>query len=103
MYFPFSPDTDVYLIYLIAHAVFKTPSAAMRAVEKLHAHIFKGSLLSVALKKRVDSVTKPGKVAKPGDHAVAPSRASRLIVRNLPWDVSLIFSIYRLYISNVPT
>ena len=78
------------MICYTAHAVFKTPSAAMRAVEKLHAHIFKGSLLSVALKKRVDSVTKP-KVSKSAENGavstVAPSRASRLIVRNLPWDV----------------
>lgn len=64
---------------------------------KLHAHVFKGALLSVTLKKRRDglakTVTKSPKT-KAADSAVktetipAPSRANRLIVRNLPFDIT---------------
>ena len=75
---------------------------------KLHAHVFKGALLSVTLKKRLDAVAKPPRrpAAPPTSTATpttaaplaasvagrpagpAPSRASRLIVRNLPFDVT---------------
>lgn len=55
-----------------AEILFLTPSAAQEAISHLHAHIFKGSLMSLVLKKRLES---------------APSKASRLIVRNLPWNV----------------
>src|SRR6201999_3274954 len=44
-----------------------------------------GALLSVTLKKRLDSVAKPTAVKK-GVHT--PSRSSRLIVRNLPFDAT---------------
>lgn len=83
----------VRLIIYLAHALFDTPANATRAVEKLHAHIFKGSLLSVTLKKRVESLAKSTKVdAKAGEKPMhgsvpAPSQGNRLIVRNLPWDV----------------
>jgi nucleolar protein 4 len=56
-----------------AHVVFSTPPQAQFAVEHLHAHIFKGALLNVLLKKRLE---------KP------PNRSSRLIIRNLPWNVT---------------
>ncbi|TDL20274.1 RNA-binding domain-containing protein [Rickenella mellea] len=71
----------------VAHALFKTPAAASRAVEKLHAHVFKGSLLSVTLKKRVETLVKPAREAK-SVSAAAPSRSSRLIIRNLPWNIT---------------
>ena len=60
-------------------------------MDKLHAHVFKGSLLSVVLKKRVESVAKVKPVTSDGRTAttvITPSRSSRLIIRNLPWDVS---------------
>lgn len=88
------------LIITPAHVLFSTPAAAQEAVTKLHAHVFKGSLLSVTLKKRLDGLAKaPKKVvvsdpssSKSVDSAArkgpAPSRASRLIVRNLPWDIT---------------
>ncbi|KAL1745881.1 hypothetical protein HDZ31DRAFT_35426 [Schizophyllum fasciatum] len=70
-----------------AHALFKNAASATNAVSKLHAHVFKGALLSVTLKKRLDSLL--AKPAKPGkEHPAAPSHASRLIVRNLPFDIT---------------
>lgn len=62
----------------IAHVLFSTPATAQNAVLRLHAHVFKGSLLSVVLKKRLDTLFKS---------SGTPSRSSRLIVRNLPWNV----------------
>lgn len=56
--------------------------------------MFKGALLSVALKKRLDGATKPSAIAATASTSSAskpvgtPSRASRLIVRNLPWGIS---------------
>nr|GAT55499.1 ribosome biogenesis [Mycena chlorophos] len=70
----------------LAHVLFSTPADALSAVSKLHAHVFKGSLLSVTLKRRQDALSKP--LAKPGKKAKAagaPSHASRLIVRNIPF------------------
>lgn len=52
-------------------------------MNKLHAHIFKGALLSVTLKKRLDGSAKQTQASDP-----IPSRASRLIVRNLPFDIT---------------
>ncbi|KAJ6500383.1 hypothetical protein C8R45DRAFT_1210184 [Mycena sanguinolenta] len=70
-----------------SHVLFTSPNDAQNAVGKLHAHVFKGSLLSVTLKKRLDTLAKP--VAKPGKAAAktvaTPSHASRLIVRNIPF------------------
>ncbi|GJE98227.1 RNA-binding domain-containing protein [Phanerochaete sordida] len=79
-----------------AHVLFSTPAAAQEAVSKLHAHVFKGALLSVTLKKRLEGLAKaPKKVAtkdpsssKAPAKVPAPSRASRLIVRNLPFDIT---------------
>ncbi|KIJ52673.1 hypothetical protein M422DRAFT_223344 [Sphaerobolus stellatus SS14] len=62
-----------------AEVVFLTPANAMNAVSRLHAHVFKGSLISVVLKKRLESL------AKSSGH---PSRGNRLIVRNLPWNAT---------------
>jgi nucleolar protein 4 len=56
-----------------AHVLFKTPSDAQHAIERLNAHVFKGSVLGATLKKRLEK---------------RPNRASRLIVRNLPWDAT---------------
>ncbi|KAL1679801.1 hypothetical protein EV122DRAFT_289395 [Schizophyllum commune] len=79
-------------------ALFKTPAAATNAVTKLHAHVFKGALLSVTLKKRLESLlSKPAKAKtatsdakdKPSaSTSTAPTHASRLIVRNLPFDIT---------------
>ncbi|KAI0659162.1 hypothetical protein C8Q70DRAFT_933900 [Cubamyces menziesii] len=77
-----------------AHALFETPAAANEAVNKLHAHVFKGSLLSATLKKRLDGLAKAAKKAKPSAKSSqpklgpAPNRNSRLIVRNLPFDIT---------------
>ncbi|CDO75284.1 hypothetical protein BN946_scf184334.g2 [Trametes cinnabarina] len=73
-----------------AHALFDTPANANEAVNKLHAHVFKGSLLSATLKKRLDGLAKAAK-AKPSTQAKtgpAPNRNSRLIVRNLPFNIT---------------
>ena len=83
----------------LAYALFSDPQTAQDAVKKLHAHIFKGSIISVTLKKRADSFQKPvtststyasssSSPAKSGTtQKLAPSRASRLIIRNLPFDI----------------
>ncbi|KAI0795052.1 hypothetical protein C8Q75DRAFT_873532 [Abortiporus biennis] len=86
-----------------AHVLFTNPSTAQEAVNKLHAHVFKGSLLSVTLKKRLDGLAKASQqktsskrtvIAQASSsattvpHGAAPSRANRLIVRNLPWDIT---------------
>jgi nucleolar protein 4 len=76
-------DFDL-IIFHIAHAIFTTPAHAMKATEKLHAHTFKSSVLSVILKKRLDNLFK----SKLQETATkTPSRSSRVIVRNLPWNV----------------
>ncbi|KAF8515688.1 hypothetical protein BU17DRAFT_76796 [Hysterangium stoloniferum] len=62
-----------------AEVLFSTPATAQEAVSRLHAHVFKSALLSVVLKKRLESLAKSS-----GN----PSRASRLIVRNLPWNTT---------------
>ena len=64
-----------------AHVLFSSPATAQDAVNKLHAHVFKGALLSVTLKKRLDSAAKQYHASTP-----TPSHANRLIVRNLPFD-----------------
>ncbi|KAI9465856.1 hypothetical protein BJY52DRAFT_1220576 [Lactarius psammicola] len=66
-----------------AHVIFSSPSTAQAAVSRLHAHVFKGALLSVTLKKRLDDSAKQRPTSAP-----VPSRASRLIVRNLPFDIT---------------
>lgn len=76
-----------------AHVLFTNPKTAQEAVSKLHAHVFKGALLSVTLKKRLDGLAKPTKGKTPKASAKekdvpAPSRANRLIVRNLPFDIT---------------
>ncbi|KII85518.1 hypothetical protein PLICRDRAFT_668352 [Plicaturopsis crispa FD-325 SS-3] len=76
----------------IAHALFDTANHAQEAVNKLHAHVFKGCLLSVALKKRLDGLSKaprqPAESTSATSKKAAPNRASRLIVRNIPWNIS---------------
>jgi nucleolar protein 4 len=52
-------------------------------VTKLHAHVYKGAMLSAVLKKRADASGPVAAAAKP---QAAANRGSRLIVRNLPWD-----------------
>ncbi|KAA1472755.1 hypothetical protein DENSPDRAFT_801527 [Dentipellis sp. KUC8613] len=72
-----------------AQVLFDTPAHAQEAVTKLHAHVYKGSLLSVSLKKRLDTVAKAPRAAKTTKvTGPAPSRGSRLIVRNLPFDIT---------------
>ncbi|KAI5117932.1 hypothetical protein M0805_009440 [Coniferiporia weirii] len=71
-----------------AHVLFSSPAAAARAVEKLHAHVFKGAILSVTLKKRLETLSK-GPARKDGANSIsAPNNASRLIVRNVPWNIT---------------
>ncbi|KAJ9476650.1 Nucleolar protein 4 [Pseudozyma hubeiensis] len=94
----------------VAHVIFRTPNHAMIAVEKLHAHIFKGVQVSAILKKRADNAAKiaahmrPETLAKrekmrqdieknsgKGTMPVLLSeidKSSRLILRNLPFDVN---------------
>ncbi|CUA69871.1 Nucleolar protein 4 [Rhizoctonia solani] len=60
---------------------FSSAAEALAAVSKLHNHIFKGSRLSATIKKRVDKLLT-------GRKSGAPSRSSRLIIRNLPWHVT---------------
>lgn len=69
--------------HLLAHVLFSSPTTAQDAVNKLHAHVFKGALLSVTLKKRLDGAAKLPHTSTP-----TPSRANRLIVRNLPFDIT---------------
>ncbi|KAF8068858.1 hypothetical protein FPV67DRAFT_1093520 [Lyophyllum atratum] len=76
-----------------AHVLFKTAAAASEAVTKLHAHVFKGCLLSVTLKKRLDTLSKPFTKTAPApdadaSKAAAPNHGSRLIVRNLPFNAT---------------
>ena len=77
---------EFWLIHSIAHAIFKTPALASAALAKLHSHLYKGTILSVVLKKRSDSLIK-GDPAHPASDAPKPSRGGRLIIRNLPWNV----------------
>ncbi|KAF8192913.1 hypothetical protein BJ912DRAFT_1057648 [Pholiota molesta] len=81
-----------------AHVLFANPGHASDAVAKLHAHVYKGCLLSVTLKKRLDVLSKPVPApkskattdpkGKAASAAAAPSHASRLIVRNIPFNAS---------------
>ncbi|KDQ16850.1 hypothetical protein BOTBODRAFT_30748 [Botryobasidium botryosum FD-172 SS1] len=64
-----------------AHVLFTTPALALAAVPKLHNHVFKGALLSAVLKKRADNLSKTSKTS-------GPNRGNRLIIRNLPWNIS---------------
>ena len=68
---------------LLAHVLFSSPATAQDAVNKLHAHVFKGALLSVKLKKHFERAAKVPHTSGP-----IPSRANRLIVRNLPFDIA---------------
>ncbi|KAG8958673.1 RNA recognition motif-containing protein [Tulasnella sp. 419] len=59
----------------VAYALFTSPPAADTAVSRLHAHVYKGSVISATLKKRLDK-------------QVGSSKAGRLIIRNLPQDIT---------------
>ncbi|KAG8727169.1 RNA recognition motif-containing protein, partial [Ceratobasidium sp. 428] len=72
-----APDRDDHSAFV----KFATAAEALAAVAKLHNHVFKGARISAVIKKRVD-----GLVA--GRKTGAPSRSSRLIIRNLPWHVT---------------
>lgn len=99
------------LLRILAHVLFTTPAYASDTVTKLHAHVYKGALLSVTLKKRLDTLSKPTTIPKTSKSknlennaesaaiptadakgkapvVVAPSHASRLIVRNLPFNAT---------------
>ncbi|KAJ7582762.1 hypothetical protein C8J56DRAFT_864966 [Mycena floridula] len=76
-----------------AHVLFTSPTSALDAVNKLHAHVFKGSLLSVTLKKRLDTLSKPQKKPIEGKPSTSkasslPSHGNRLIVRNIPFNLT---------------
>ncbi|GAB1521077.1 RNA recognition motif-containing protein [Rhizoctonia solani] len=71
------PDHDEHT----ALVKFSSPAQASAAVAKLHNHVFKGSRLSATIKKRADKLVT-------GRKSGAPSRSSRLIIRNLPWHVT---------------
>ncbi|KAK2467569.1 hypothetical protein APHAL10511_000424 [Amanita phalloides] len=68
------------------HALFSTPALALDAVNKLHAHVFKGSLLSVTLKKRLDILV--SHKAPSANLRTTPSHAHRLIIRNIPFSAT---------------
>ncbi|KAE9410201.1 hypothetical protein BT96DRAFT_953357 [Gymnopus androsaceus JB14] len=68
-----------------AHVLFATPVNALDAVNKLHAHVFKGNLLSVGLKKRLDNLQKP---SGQKEASAIPSRGARLIIRNIPFNTT---------------
>ncbi|KAH0437577.1 hypothetical protein IEQ34_026216 [Dendrobium chrysotoxum] len=101
----------------VAHVIYRTPNHAMTAVTKLHAHTFKGAQVSVVLKKRADGAARLDAHMRPDtkakrdalrkkveeeqekvrlskgvarEHDLKPeiNRGSRLIVRNLPFDVT---------------
>ena len=44
--------------FCIASVLFSASKHAQDAVNKLHAHVFKGSLLSVTLKKRIENLVR---------------------------------------------
>ncbi|CAE6349255.1 unnamed protein product [Rhizoctonia solani] len=71
------PDHDEHT----ALVKFSSPAQASAAVSKLHNHVFKGSRLSATIKKRADKLVT-------GRKSGAPSRSSRLIIRNLPWHIT---------------
>ena len=94
----------------VAFVRFRTPNHALKAINKLHGHQFKGSLLSVELKKRTDGALRremhmrddtrkkqhsiqeqieqfSGKTLPVNQNQLG--HASRLIVRNLPFDMSM--------------
>ncbi|KZS87304.1 RNA-binding domain-containing protein [Sistotremastrum niveocremeum HHB9708] len=89
--YPIPSDPSLGTSPRIAHALFATPAEALKATQSLHAHTFKGSLLSVTLKKRADGLVKPipsiTSTSKTNGK-VEPSRSSRLIIRNLPWNIT---------------
>lgn len=95
-----------FLIFISAHVLFATPVNALDAVNKLHAHVFKGNLLSVGLKKRLDNLQKP---SGQKDTSTIPSRAARLIIRNIPFnttqqDLRAVFLPYGpIHSINIPT
>lgn len=107
------------IFFFKASVLFTTPSLALDAVNKLHAHVYKGSLLSVTLKKRIDTFARPiipieKSSTNPTEPqrrvlAPAPSPASRLIVRNIPFnateqDLRAIFLPYGpIYSIQIPT
>ncbi|KAJ9091072.1 hypothetical protein QFC20_007747 [Naganishia adeliensis] len=64
-----------------AHVLFESHDKATKAADKLHSHIYKGALLSCVLKKRLEQAA--GKADGKGG-----SRAGRLIIRNLAWNVT---------------
>ncbi|WFD42196.1 RNA recognition motif-containing protein [Malassezia psittaci] len=101
-----SPSSDVALVR------FRTPNHAMEAVTKLHAHQFKGAQLSVGLKKRLDGALRLEQHMRPdtlhkqkslkrkveemnqdawkiGQNPIGLNRESRVIVRNLPFDITM--------------
>jgi len=94
----------------VAYVRFRTPNHAMLAIPKLHAHQFKGAQLSVELKKKLDGAMRRDlhmredtrkrqklvqeKIEKFSGNAWssktgALSRESRLIIRNLPFDMTV--------------
>jgi nucleolar protein 4 len=64
----------------VAHLVFPSHADAVRGLPKLQGHTYKGVVLTAVLKKQVDKLGAGGK---------GVSHAGRVIVRNLPWDVSV--------------
>ncbi|KAF5391007.1 hypothetical protein D9757_004060 [Collybiopsis confluens] len=92
-----------------AHVLFSTPQKALDAVNKLHAHVFKGNLLSVGLKKRLDNLQKPSGSGQKTHSTAVPTRAARLIIRNIPFrtteqDLRAVFLPYGpIYSIHIPT
>jgi len=66
-----------------ANIVFTSHSKAVAAIPMLHAHTYKGALLSCVLKKRIEAAG-----GASGDASGKANRAGRLIVRNLAWNTT---------------
>ncbi|WFD29758.1 RNA recognition motif-containing protein [Malassezia sp. CBS 17886] len=94
----------------VAYVRFRTPNHAMAAVPKLHAHQFKGAQLSAEIQKRIEGAArreqhmrtdtreklhkKQAKIAQTSGRPFsgplgAINRDSRVIVRNLPFDMTV--------------
>lgn len=73
-----------------ANIIFTTHAKAIEAIPKLHAHTYKGVLLSCVLKKRIESSGGVGAASGGDDQGAGgkASRAGRLIVRNLAWNTT---------------
>jgi nucleolar protein 4 len=69
-----------------ANVIFTTHQKAVEAIPMLHAHTYKGALLSCVLKKRIE--TSGSATGGDKDGSGKANRAGRLIIRNLTWNTT---------------